>query len=225
MGEVGCSGLHGANRLASNSLLEGAVVGRRAARAVLESHGPVAPREAVELDGVLGGGAGSGGGAALGREDFREAIQAFAGVTRDVEGLVHLAGLLDNSPTGPRVGFESGALADSVVAEGELAERELANMVLVGRSVAALALRRRESRGAHRRVDYRESEPRWRVRQIAQLLPSGKLAVGEVPVVELAAGVVPPHSEDSDRASSGEVDGPARGGPGVGRPRATAAAL
>ena len=142
-----------------------------------------------------------------------------------MEGLVHLDGLLDHSPMGTAVGLEAGAVAGRAVAEGELAKRELANMVLVGRSVAALALRRRESRGAHRRVDFRESEPRWLVRQISQLLPSGKLAAGEVPVVEVGAGVAAPHLEDRDGAGSGELEGEAVEGPGVGWPRATAAAL
>lgn len=179
VGEVGCSGLHGANRLASNSLLEGAVVGRRAARAVLQSEGPVAPREAVELDETIevistpGGGA-DGAPASLSREQLREAMQAFAGVSRDGGGLAHLAGVLSSQPA-PRQGHARAAGL-------WLAQCELANMALVGSAVAAVALRRQESRGAHRRADYPHTDRRWRVRQVVQLVPGGELAVGELEV-------------------------------------------
>jgi len=150
VGEVACSGLHGANRLASNSLLEGAVLGRRAARAVLEAKGPVAPIETVELCDELDGPPAAG--APLGRAELRRAMQRSAGVFRDAEGLRGLLGRL----AGP-----SYTLA---------------------RAVAGAALRREESRGAHRRADHPEASDRWLVRQVVQLLPSGGLGVGELAV-------------------------------------------
>ena len=173
VGEVACSGLHGANRLASNSLLEGAVMGARAAAELLESPGPAYPREQVGMDDVvtaplMPGAAGSA--PSLSRSSLRSAVQRYAGVTRDQGGLRSLSELL-SSAAWPR--------DDPAARE---ASGELGSMLLVARAVAAAAVRREESRGAHWRTDYPEQRPEWRLRQVLQLLPDGELAVGELPV-------------------------------------------
>jgi L-aspartate oxidase len=170
VGEVGCNGLHGANRLASNSLLEGAVVGRRAALAVLASRGPVAPRPPVGIEELLRVTAGGPSAARpVDRRTLRLAMQADAGVARDAPGLGRLANYLAHADAGPVPG-NSGETS------------ELANMVLIARAVVALAARRSESRGAHWRTDYPVPLPEWRVRQVAQLMPTGEMALGTLAV-------------------------------------------
>jgi L-aspartate oxidase len=164
VGEVASSGLHGANRLASNSLLEGAVMGRRAAAAILVSLGrPVEPRDAVTVKDLL-----PPERATPDRFDgwqLRQAMEAGAGASRNAGGLARLVRLLG-----------------SFVRPGSPTEADLADMVLVASAVAQLALRRTESRGAHWRSDHPCTDPAWRVRQVAQLLQDGSLAVGELQV-------------------------------------------
>ena len=184
VGEVGCSGLHGANRLASNSLLEGAVIGRRAALAVLAARGPVAPRPVVGTEELMQVTTAEPE-HLIDRRTLRLAMQAEAGVSRDALGLEHLASYLESAVTGRANG--AGGEAGEGPAGGEGAE--LANMLLVARAVAGLAARRCESRGAHWRTDYPVPHPEWRVRQVAQLLPTGEIAVGTLEVEGLHEAV------------------------------------
>lgn len=134
-GEVARTGMHGANRLASNSLLEGLVVGGRAGRAA-SSHaqqaGPTraAAPEAVRLP-------------VLERAALQRAMSHDASVVRDADGLRRLTDLLGTAPhriITDRAGAEDAALT------------------LTARVIAAAATARTESRGCHHRGDFPETD-------------------------------------------------------------------
>jgi len=134
VGEVAATGAHGANRLASNSLLEGLVFGARIARAL--NGGPV-QAIAVRADpAVL-----SEPLPAAPLKRLRDIMTAHAGLIRDEAGLREAAVILANlERKGP------GA--------------PTCNALTVAKLVTAAALARRESRGGHFRQDYPQSDER-----------------------------------------------------------------
>ncbi len=151
-GEVTSSGLHGANRLASNSLLEGLVYGARAAEDIahsLEAAGPrplevppiraLAVRESHEP---------------LDLADIRDSLRALmwrsVGITRDARGLAEAADQVDFWCR-----YVLGQVFD------DPAGWTLQNMLTVSRLMIAAAAAREESRGVHFRRDFPDPDPLW----------------------------------------------------------------
>jgi L-aspartate oxidase len=136
-GEASCSGVHGANRLASNSLLDGLVFARRAIDAIGRG------KEGPDATGVLRGvqaiphapAATPDPGPAT-RADVQRIMTRDAAVLRDVGSLERAARALASLP---------GA-----------SSAEVRNLVTVSRALVDAALRRRESRGTHTRLDFPE---------------------------------------------------------------------
>lgn len=157
-GEVALTGLHGANRLASNSLLEGLVFGRRAGEDAGQQGGVLItsldlprPEEPELPPGVLD------------IQDMRNSVKALmwrrAGISRSHSQLAEAARRL--------AAWEDFA---SRVAFDTVAGFELRNMLAVARMIVRGALWREESRGTHQRVDFPETDDvRFRVHSIQRL--------------------------------------------------------
>ena len=150
-GEVASSGVHGANRLASNSLLEGLVYGARVAVDISDSR--VADFRPSEARLTWAGGRGaSRSSLSLPEERSREAeirriMWTDVGLARDAEGLRRALTQLR------RLSWWTLS-----------ASPRLRNLHTVAMAVAAAALGRRESRGAHFRSDFPAADPAWRRR-------------------------------------------------------------
>jgi len=129
VGECACTGLHGANRLASNSLSECFVFGHRAALSGLDEPAPGAAAALPDVQGTDLAPAPS--------RETREAMWRLAGLERSAEGLREL--LADEHP--------------------------------LARLVAASALAREESRGAHARTDFPATDPELELRH--SVIPAG----------------------------------------------------
>jgi L-aspartate oxidase len=132
-GEVACSGVHGANRLASNSLLEGLVFSRRIAEVLPGELRPLAapapdPRPAGVLDGAV-------------RQELQETMGSRVGVLRSASGLTEALGRLDKL---------AGVAATEVGPDAW----EATNLVTVATALTASAQLREETRGSHWREDF-----------------------------------------------------------------------
>jgi len=152
-GEVACTGVHGANRLASNSLLEGLVFATRIGEALaagLPSPGDPAP--AADDDGLVEAGA---------RSDLQRAMTEGAGVLRSAETLESVAKTLD-------------VVAVRTDADPAPETWETTNLLTVAAALVGAASRRTETRGCHWREDFPDADDRrWRVRIVQRLAADG----------------------------------------------------
>jgi L-aspartate oxidase len=164
-GEVACTGLHGANRLASNSLLEGLVFGARAAIAMQQ------PPQAATLKAARVMADGSSLAAygqrsidlprsaishqPLAMSSVRDLMWRCAGLFRDRDGLSRAVSTLDAAAASPQPPTVDGA--------------RHRHLVTVARLIARAALRREESRGGHFRADFPERDDlHWKVHLVDQ---------------------------------------------------------
>ncbi len=154
-GEVACTGVHGANRLASNSLLEALVFGKRAADDALDRDDlpagcetvapfPGAAQRVGTLDHTLVEGL---------RHRLQTVMQKYVGIVRSDSRLQKADAAIEALRAEAKPLFDDHVLADDVL--------ELRNMIEVAGLIIACAQKRKESRGLHFTTDYpqaRDSE-------------------------------------------------------------------
>ena len=174
-GEVACNGVHGANRLASNSLLDGMVFGPRVVEAI--DAGKDAPEATGAMRALLGAGSSTGipgrtldgavdvapttgdepGTTAEARDRLQRAMTAYAGVLRDDESL-------------------DIALAEAVQAFArpvdDVASAEVHNLATLGFAQVLAAQARTETRGSHTRTDHPATDDDLEVRFVVTAAPA-----------------------------------------------------
>lgn len=211
-GEVACTGVHGANRLASNSLLEGMVFAPRAVEAI------VAGRTGAQMSGAMAGldqptmsvqpkpldepeAPIATRRIELTELPFPERLPGDAGVNADDLGSVAalLARLQRAMTTGAGVRRSATSLEEvdvelsAVVAElsgvvqvegaDPVAVAELSNLATLAHALVRVAIAREESRGTHWRDDHPDTDPRYRVRYLPTY---GPMSTGRGPISEEA---------------------------------------
>jgi L-aspartate oxidase len=152
-GEVACTGVHGANRLASNSLLEGLVFGARAGKAMIqdgskfrvqsskfEDENPKSKIQNPKSEGI----------STAVRKRVKRVMWERVGILRDKEGLKRAIREFEQ------------------ISEANLGTSSL-NFVSVAILVTKAALWREESRGGHFRTDFPERDESWRIHSIQKL--------------------------------------------------------
>ncbi len=214
-GEVACTGVHGANRLASNSLLEGLVYAERIAEDIT-----------ARTAGASGALTGPGAPAPVPQPDVpqhpllpaeaRFAIQRImtegAGVLRSAESLAKAAEAIEAIHAEAR-----GSLAEhGRTAEPGTDTWESTNLLCVARILVAAARRRAETRGCHWREDHAErDEVNWRKHIVVTLNPDRSLAVHTtatasfpptVPATDPSAAATDPSAAATDASAVPATD-------------------
>jgi L-aspartate oxidase len=154
-GEAACTGVHGANRLASNSLLEGLVFGARAAETMKAS--PVKATLTAEPGDIVTTPPASA--SVPSASDVRDVMWRDAGLVRTRNGLAPLVDQLS--------AWRSAVSKARSATPGDRELRRVASLVTVGLLIARAALRRQESRGGHFREDFPQRDDIHWQRRIA----------------------------------------------------------
>jgi L-aspartate oxidase len=149
-GECACNGVHGANRLASNSLLDGLVFGGRIVEKIQTAVSERIPLwEEVIISPKPKAVVCSPETKPLVREELQRVMWEMVGILRDQQGLEKALHILE-------------AWEACFKAQMSVEDLELGNMLCVGLAINRAALARRESRGAHYRFDFpRCLDPLW----------------------------------------------------------------
>jgi L-aspartate oxidase len=163
-GEVACTGVHGANRLASNSLLEGLVFAGRIGEALSRELPVPAPAEPVDArpEGLVD---------AAARADLTATMSARVGALRSGTGLTEAATRL-------------AALSERTTAVPGVPGWEATDLLTVATALTAAAAAREETRGCHWREDHPDAVDAWRVHLDVRLDADGEVTLAQRPVGE-----------------------------------------
>ena len=166
-GEVACTGVHGANRLASNSLLEGLVFAERIAEEIIAADrtAPAAPTEPTTVLPLIGQEA---------RHGIQQTMSQGAGVLRSAQSLQDAADELEAVQLDAREDWAGPAKS----AEPGVDSWETTNLLCVSRVLVAAALEREETRGCHWREDRPDRDDSdWQRHLVVRLTPDRRLVV------------------------------------------------
>ncbi|MBA2873639.1 L-aspartate oxidase [Thermaerobacillus caldiproteolyticus] len=156
VGEAACTGVHGANRLASNSLLEGIVFGARVAETLRRHEQNTITYEHLENRFVK-----KSRKLLPTKQQIQTIMMHYVGIVRDEQRLTYA-----------KQWFEQFSIPDFVntnVDDFKLEEITIIHMLITGWLITTSALQRTESRGGHYRHDYPHADENWQQRRILRV--------------------------------------------------------
>jgi succinate dehydrogenase / fumarate reductase flavoprotein subunit len=194
-------GLHGANRLGGNSLSDLLVFGRRAGLAAAEhaKRGEMPPIDPSQIEDAVRQMLApferpEGDSPYAIHEDLQNTMQSLVGIFRDEEDLRRALSELDVlKARAARVRVEGSRLFNP----GWHLAWDLQSMLTVAEAVTRSALTRRESRGAHSRIDYPGLDEAWGKKHNVVVKKAGAMTLVETPVLELPDDLKQLLAEDS----------------------------